>query len=296
MDQGLGVASTISLKAPEWLSAYAVLMEECEGTAWKFQGVLVDFDEQPRTFTAQPNLGSPKRGHSETTAQSVVMNVHCLDLTGPVTLTLWEASCEDFQRALQSTVKSSPTVKKWYVTVQRVRVQPLLSNASNGTVLTPMRTMHSIAASPAQSTSIKITAMATSPFLFPPHEYIVPNPPHCINNFQQNRAHFVVPFRATFRGTVVNVVKGDITRAGDPKTTFALVDSFGAWLPCCATGRHALSAALVDGTEIVAYNVFARANRVEGKQPCVWLFKDSTIVPVGTSTVQKRVQIDFVTA
>ena len=292
MDEGLCVSSTISLKPMEWLCSDTVLKKECDGTAWKFQGMLLDFDDQPRTYNA-PNSGSPKRGLSETEASSSVRNLLCVDRTGPAIITLWGKSCEDFQRALQSTVLMSEDTK-WFVTVERVRVQPLGTSATNGNILTPMKSMHSIVASSAQETSIAITNTEVSPFLRN-HAYVAPKPPYCIDNYQNARTQLVVPFRATLRGTVVDVTTGDFTNTGLPKTSFALVDSLGAWLHCSATGhRNAGSKALVDGTEIIAYNVNARPHAVAGKPPCVWLFKDSTIIRVGKSTVQKRLKIDLV--
>ena len=214
----------------------------------------------------------------------------------PVTIILWGLSCEEFQRALQSTVLAFPGNTKWFMTVERLRVTGLLDNASNGNILTPVRSIHSIVATPSQSTTITLTPTATSPFL-KNHVYSPPRPPYCIINFQQARTQFVVPFRATLRGTVVDVMKGDFTRNGLPKTTFALVDSSGAWVHCCATGaRNALSQVLRDGSEIVAYNVSGRGSLQSGQQPCVWLFKDAIIVPIGISTVKKLIKIDLVIA
>ena len=87
MDQGCKHSSTNSLKPTEWFSAEAVMVKECEDTAWKYQGVRVDYDEQPRTHIA-PNSGSPKRSHSETVTSSAVMNITCVDSTGPASITL----------------------------------------------------------------------------------------------------------------------------------------------------------------------------------------------------------------
>ena len=174
-----------------------------------------------------------------------------------------------------------------------VKVQSLGTNSSNGNILTPMKAMHSIVASTAQETSITINKIAASPFLRD-HAYIPPMPPYCIDNYYSVRTQLILPFRATLRGTVLDVTTGDFTNTGLPKTSFVLVDSLGAWLPCIATGRrNAGSRALVDGTEIIAYNVNARPHAVPGKAPCVWFFKDSTIIKVGNSNVQKRVKIDL---
>ena len=294
MEQGLTAAPVAVLKPASWLSAQDVLMGECDGTAWKFQGVLVEYDEQPRTFTSTNN-NSLKRAHPDTVSPSVVMNVACIDRTGPCTIILWDSSCESFQRALQSTVLSSTSNTKWILTIERVRVTDLASNASNGNILTPMRSIHSIVATSAQSTTITLTQTATSPFM-QDHVYSAPRAPYCITNFQQARTQFVVPFRATLRGTVFDVVKGEFSRNGVPKTTFALVDSAGAWVHCCALGqRNANSQALVEGTEIVGYNVSGRGRLQAAQQPCIWLFKDAFIVPVGVSSVKKLMKIDLVT-
>ena len=93
-----------------------------------------------------------------------------------------------------------------------------------------------------------------------------------------------VPFRAHMRGTVVDVVRGDFTRSGEAKATFALVDSAGAWVQCCAVGaRNAGSKPLQEGFEVVVYNVSARASLQQGQSHCVWLFKDAFVVPVAVA-------------
>ena len=292
MDEGLFAASTHTLKTPQWLSALAVLTEQPEGTAWKFQGILFDFDEETRMLTF-PNNDSPKRARSQ--FPSCVRNVKCLDSTGPANLILWSESCEDFERALQATVMSSPEIKKWFLTVERFRVNNLVTNSNNGNILTPLPSMHSITPSAGASTTIAITTTPTSPFL-QNALYTAPRPPYCIMNFQQARTQFVVPFRATLRGTAVDVVKSEFTRNGEPKTSFSLVDPAGAWLNCCAVGaRNACSDALAEGSDLVVYHVLGRSSLQGAQQPCVWLFNDATIVRVGTSSVKKLIKIDLVT-
>ena len=90
-------------------------------------------------------------------------------------------------------------------------------------------------------------------------------------------------------------MKDDFTRTGEPKTSFSLVDSNGAWLNCCAIGiRNACSNALFEGSEIVAYHAYGKGSLQEGQPSLVWLFKDTTIVPVGKSSVKKHMKIDLV--
>ena len=294
MDLGLSSAATPTLKDCEWISARAVLTEQNEGCSYKFQGMLVDYDEEARNFSIND---SAKRPRSDAKIPSQVRNIKCLDGTGPANIILWGESCEDFERALQATVLSAASIKKWFFTIERVRVSPVVSNSANGNILTPMRSIQSIAASSVQSTTIAITTMATSPFLLHNAIYTAPKPPFCIMNFQQARMQFVVPFRATLRGSTIDIVKDDFTRTGEPKTSFSLVDSSGAWLNCCAIGvRNACSNALFEGSEIVAYNVYGRGALQAGQQSLVWLFKDATIVSVGKSSVKKHLKIDLVAA
>ena len=74
-----------------------------------------------------------------------------------------------------------------------------------------------------------------------------------------------------------------------------MVDPAGARLNCCAIGeQHAWSDALAEGSNLVVYNVSGR--RTEGQEPRVWLFKDATVVRVGTSSIEKRIKIHLVAA
>ena len=293
IDQCLCVTSKPTMKTSEWLSAEAVQMEQCEGTAWKFQGVLLDYNTTPYLFTV-PKNDSLKRARSDARFAKAVRSVRCLDKTGPATIFLWGESDEAFEKALQTTVLSSANVQKWFLTVERIRVNDFVTNKTNGNILTPMRSINSIDASAAESTTIAITTTPTSPFL-QNTVYTAPKPPYCIMYFQQVRRQFVVPFRATLRGTAVDVRKGHQTQKGDPKTSFSLVDPAGAYLNCCAIGeRNACSDALAEGSNLVLYNVSGR--RTEGQEPLVWLFQDATVVCVGTSSVEKRIKIELLAA
>ena len=149
IDQGLDIAPRNTLKTLEWLSARALLTEDCDGTAWKFQGMIVEYDEQPRKLPLR-NSNSSKRARIDAGFPSVVRYIKCLDCTGPANIILWGESSEVFQTALQSTVLSLPSVKKWYITVERVRVSNSITNDSNGNILTSMRSIHSIVASAKQ--------------------------------------------------------------------------------------------------------------------------------------------------
>ncbi len=182
--------------------------------------------------------------------------------------------------------------KKFVLKVENFRIADVAGNAYNGNILTTMKVLHSIADGPSQeATMLSLSAEPQSPFVLS-HVYRPPVHPQCIDHFLSSKSQFTPPFRATLRGCIVDSQEGDLTQAGQPKCTFALVDDMGCWLQCCAIGRNARSPALQDGNDVVLYYGAGRAT-VGNNGGYFWLFKDAMIVLVGTKKVQKRMQIDI---
>ena len=193
---------------------------------------------------------------------------------------------------MDSPAGQASSARKVLLLVEGLRVADVPANDYNGSILTPMRVLHSITASKRNvSTALSVTQAVMSPYV-QNHNYCPPDHPKCITHFMSMKSKMIAPFRATLRGTIASIQAIDQTQQGQGKRMFALVDEMGSWLQCCAVGRHAFSAALADGNEVVAYYATARAGW--GSVPaCVWLFKDATLVFVSKKTVTLRAHLEM---
>ena len=220
-----------------------------------------------------------------------VLDVLLADLTGPVIITLWSSCVDAFLQAIAN-MGTGVDLSQVVVLLEQVRVSDIVSNDYVGEVLTPMKVLHSTGDTPQRAgTRITLSTVKTSPFTTSA-TYKSPSPGHCYSQFGTYRLKLVPPFRATLRGTIVDASEEDVTLAGQPKKTFALVDDAGAWLQCVAVGRNALSSSLRNDVEVVAYYVSGKVGQ-RGSGGCVWLFKDSMLVPIGSKSVQKRSQVEL---
>ena len=259
------------------------------GTGWKYEGFLIDYDSAPRSFT--PKGGSPMKRRASDSGEVTVLDVLLADLTGPVIVTLW-SSCVDAFLQATSNIGTDIDMSQVVMLLEQVRVSDVVSNDYVGEVLTPMKVLHSMGDTPQRTgTRITLSTVKTSPFTTSAI-YKVPSPGHCYSQFGTYRLKLVPPFRATLRGTIVDASEEDVTLGGQPKKTFALVDDAGTWLQCVAVGRNALSSCLRNDMEVVAYYVSGKVGQ-RGSGGCVWLFKDSMLVPIGSKSIQKRNQVEL---
>ena len=154
----------------------------------------------------------------------------------------------------------------------------------NGVVLTSMNMLQSVDAIGARAgTRISSVSSPQSPYM-KANLYKTPTFPQCLSDFRAVRQKLVAPFRGTFRGIVVNVLEVDSTLQGEPKVEFELVDSNGAWIKCCAIGRHVEQSPLKHGLEIVMYFATGRGpfGNADGT---LYAMKDAVIVPLGLQVV-----------
>ena len=125
-------------------------------------------------------------------------------------------------------------------------------------------------------TKVTIACNATSPYM--KTTFFVPSPfPVCLTDFRSVRINLVAPFRVTLKGTVADVRDMDHTLQGEPKLSFDLVDANGAWITCCALGRHAANNNLRTGSEIILY--FGTGRPPIGSAPgMIWMLNDGVIL------------------
>ena len=178
--------------------------------------------------------------------------------------------------------------------LEGLRVGVIQKNDWHGEVLTNMKVLHSIPkTSGREGTKLTVVAVPSSPFnLLLVFE--VPTAPIVITHFQQMGSKMVAPFRGSFAGVVCDLGPTDITQQGQPKKSFNLVDSFGAWFPCVGIGRHAENPQMQHGQKVIFYFGTARPS-TGANGAAVFAFKDAMIVPLGVQNhiIAKRVQINL---
>ena len=118
------------------------------------------------------------------------------------------------------------------------------------------------------------------------------SPQQCVTEFVNLRGKLKPPCRLTVKGTVAELVGGDMCRSGERKCYFSLVDASGAWLSCCAAGRLTKHKQLKNGEAVVLFFVYCRPS-IGSDAPMIWLFNDSAVLSVGStdSCPRKRTQI-----
>ena len=143
-------------------------------------------------------------------------------------------------------------------------------------------------------TCIQVIREATSPYLRDPQPLPVFPESVCITQFAPHVDAYHPPFTCTIRGTIVAVSKMAQTRhATQPqlKLCFELMDNEGTWIKCCATGENAKSAYLQTDVEIIIISctAFPPVGRSIGM---LYVWKDSTIVPIGQTITPKYKQLE----
>ena len=66
----------------------------------------------------------------------------------------------------------------------------------------------------------------------------------------------------------------------------------GTWIKCCAIGRNALTKHLTDGSDVVLYFGAGKSGTVIGTG-CIYLFKDSLFVVLGTIAPLRQQRIEL---
>ena len=253
----------------EYIAARDVLGYSQLNARFKYEGFVQDYDKEPRMVTLKRKPGD------KAADEKPVMNISTFDGTGPVAVTLWGDSVGHFLAVVDEPGHTLKTA----VLFENVRIVPVPRNTWNGTLLTSMQLLQSLDALGARPG----TRISSAPSLQSPHNgprmYKAPKYPECISDFRGIRQKLVAPFRGTFRGIVMNMLDVDVTLQGEPKQDFELVDLSGAWMRCCALGRHAEQEVMQNGMEVVIYFATGRGP-IGGLEGMLYAMKDAMVIPI----------------
>ena len=279
-----------AVRACEFFGSVSLQEDSLTGTHWKVEGFLIEHDESPRMLANPPK----KRGGAGD-SENVALDCLLADKTGPISVSLWGEAVHSFLTLLnQRGFGNADSTPRPLVLFEGVRIQKLIKSQYHGDILTPMKVVHSTPAVGMQpGTKVFLPTAPTSPFTTT-RVYQAPSLSFCISEYVRGRSQLVAPFRATFRGMVVDVQAEDVSRQGKPKLLFDLVDDAGTWLSFCAMGRSATSPALTDGNDVVVYHGTARP-AFGSSSGLVYLFKDAMVVQLGVKAprVEKRTQLSI---
>ena len=140
-----------------FISAAQVLAGQAVGNAWKFEGVVVACDEQPREYAA-----NVKRSQSQESTGSA-LDMLMVDKTGPVMVTLWDSAVTEFQ---QMVPRPAPSGSQMTLLLSRLRVGELPKSEWNGSLLTPIYGLHSVTGvGPQSKTIVAVSNQNTSSYM-----------------------------------------------------------------------------------------------------------------------------------
>ena len=114
---------------------------------------------------------------------------------------------------------------------------------------------------------------ATSPFSGE-SMYVVPQCLLCITDFPVARPEMAAPFRGTFKGIIFDVGVLNSTQHGEVKVDFKLMDPSGAWVQCCALGKHSPNPMIKAQTEVACYFATGRGP-IGATDGMLWVMKES---------------------
>ena len=178
--------------------------------------------------------------------------------------------------------------------MENFRIAELPKSQWNGPNLTGIKCIHSVEEiNERPGTIITLSTIPSSPFTTST-KYVTPTEPYCVTSLLAMESKMVPPFRATFKGTVINVQPPTRSQQNLPKVVFELVDELGYYIVCCAIGRNAQNRSLANGNQVIIYHGNARGPL--GSEPAmVYLMKDALVVPLefGLTTPNKVKKIEL---
>ena len=180
------------------------------------------------------------------------------------------------------------------VRLEYFRINSLVKNDWNGTVLNNQKVIKSINAVGNQNaTIVSLPTTASSPYLLS-SSFQKPPRSICIYDFFADRSRLRAPFKATIAGSIANVQDLDTTQSGHAKCSFELVDDSGCWISCCAIGRNATSPALKESMRVIVYSGSGRLG-LNGSDASILILKDGVIVSVGRNetVIPQKIHIDL---
>ena len=284
-----GDAPTTSNSPAEFMGSLQLMSGEFPGNRWKYEGVFLECDQEPRSIAPREGARSLTRRKPNAT---IALDMMLADNTGPVHFTLWDDAAHTMLELLGSLRTAGQ--QKLIVCLENLRVAAVPRNEWNGAIVTNLKWVHSVMPSATrEGTSVSLPAAPSSPFMTDAM-YRVPPSNVAVHQFAAVRAMLIAPFKGTFVGTITGLGGMDESQQGQPKRYFELVDDAGSWLKCTAMGRNALHRALQDGLQVVMYSCSGRP-AAGSSEATLMLLKDAVIVSTGVrkANVVKRNLIDI---
>jgi hypothetical protein len=261
------------------VSSIDILDSTHDDSKCHFQGVLVACDNEPRNIEF-PDQSPRKR--KQAFEGNRIADFLLVDQTGPIGVSVWGDFAEQIcllWRELQQ-ARGCGTIGRCIVDLKRVRIQNLPKSSWNGEVLTRIRSLASVEAAGSETgTMLQAVNIPSTPNMIS-MSFAVPSHLCCISNYHSVRNKLRSPFRASFKGYIMDVEPVEVSQAGNQKCKFDLVDNHGVYITFCAMKHNCESAALKQCQEAVVY--FGTGRGPKGSSPgMVYLMKDAMIIPVG---------------
>jgi len=247
----------------------------------KYEGYLVSDNAATRTVTVGKQNASPKKRGREPVKDTKVIDVHLVDPTGPVFVSLWSDMATTFENLLAEFLRKHPPSSKLrpIVVLENVRAVTMVANEWNGTIVTPMKHLQTVRAVGGFAPSeLSFAEKSTSPFMRPA-PFQKPPPSVMLSRFS-SLEQTPAPFRVSVRGVVVDVGKVEITGQGNPKKSFKLVDEGGSWLSCIVFGDEAQKSVIDECTEVLLFFASGRGAK-SSSEGALFVFQNSCVMAFG---------------
>ena len=135
-------------------------------------------------------------------------------------------------------------------------------------------------------TKLVLGKQPRSPSLLP-QPFICPSSQVCIADFSHMIQECTAPFRATFKGVIMDLEEIDYSKSGNELRRFKLVDAKGNFFRCVAMNYNASSSTLEENYEVVVFFALGRGpiGTLAGN---LLLLKDAAIIPIGRTHLRGR--------
>ena len=196
-----------------------------------------------------------------------------MDRASPLSGTLYSPVAEMFLNAIQRT----PNAR--VLKLNKVRILGFTKNSWNGECLTRCRRFETLEQGSTISPTVLslgtvgVTAALTS------LNFVMPSNDVCFSSFGMHSEKFRAPFRATVRGTIVDLDNTVPTRSGNEKRLFNLVDGQGNYLACAAQNKLCHNRSLIANNEVILFFGTGRGP-IGSDEGMLYLYKDSWIIPI----------------
>jgi hypothetical protein len=296
-----GTAIEVSSKATdilklEFIGSAELLAHGATCSLWNYEGVLLEWDKEARRVNHKVKDGPQSPAKKQPVGGRVAMDILLADNTGPVMVTLWDVAAKEFFLTVEKLSQADPDGKsvcrKTIVSLNGMKAGDLPNSTWNGNIVTRMKVLHSIPKTQSrEGTLISVIEAPSSPYL-KEHQFHQPQSEVCVARYFPFRAKMSGAFRGTFKGMIADPLDSEVSRNGNLKKIFSLVDEEGYWFTCCALGRNATSRCLTNGTEVVVFNGTGRAC-IGSSSVMIYLMKDAVVIPVGRRfpLTAKKIQI-----